>query len=53
MTDKFKVTSWMMNNLKASTISVYSISLRHAVASTDIEENKKKGKHVFLFENSN
>ena len=42
ITDKFKVTSWMMKNLKASTISVNSISLQHAVASMDIEENKKR-----------
>ena len=39
--DKYKITSWMLNNLKASTVSVYSIAIRHAVASMNIEENKK------------
>ena len=40
--DKYKITSWMLIHLKASTISVYSIAIRHAVASMNIEENKKK-----------
>ena len=41
ITDKFKVTTWMFNNLKASTISKYSIVIRHAIDSMNIDKNKK------------
>ena len=40
--DKFKVTTWMFNNLKPSSISKYSIVLRHAIDSMNIEKNQKK-----------
>ena len=42
ITNKFKVTTWMFNNLKCSTINVYAIAIRHAIDSMNIEENKKK-----------
>ena len=42
ITDRFKVSTWMFNNLKPSSISKYSIVLRHAIDSMDIEKNQKK-----------
>ena len=42
----------MFNNLKCSTINVYAITIRYSIDSINIEETKKKRKHLFLSENS-
>jgi hypothetical protein len=51
ITNKFKVTTWLFNNLKSSTINVYAIAIRYAIDSMNIEENKKK-ENICFSENS-
>ena len=48
ITNKFKVTTQMFNNLKCSTINVYAITIRYAIDSMNIEENKKKKTFVSI-----
>ena len=40
--DKAKIRTWLLKNLSLSSVVSYSISLRHAVESMDIPENKKE-----------
>ena len=39
---KYKVRTWLLNNLATSSVVSYSIALRHAIQSMDIPETKKK-----------
>ena len=40
--DKAKIRTWLLKNLSLSSVVSYSISLRHAVESMDLPENKKE-----------
>ena len=40
--DREKIRTWLLKNLSLSSVVSYSISLRHAVESMDLPENKKE-----------
>ena len=38
---KDEIRTWLVNNLSTSSVSFYSIALRHAISSMNIPESKK------------
>ena len=39
--NKDEIRTWLLNNLSTSSVSFYSIALRHAISSMNIPESKK------------